>query len=131
VVAGLVVALAGCVAAPVPVPPPSPDGLMTSQQLDYVYSYYENELLPCLRSSGVEIAVIPMRVAFRDGSNHGLTMWTPYDQLRLNGVAVDRVLPRDGLPPKAQRSKNSAVRLATLEAKCPPLPAALSTGMTR
>ena len=80
--------------------------LRTPQQLDYTYLYYENSLVPCLRSSGVELDPLPSQDVFRERSSSGLAAWIPYDHLRLS-------------------SHRTAAWLAWLKMKCPSAPPGL------
>lgn len=88
--------------------PPAPLKLRlrTPQQLDYTYAYYQNSLLPCLRSSGVGVGAMPAADEFREQSLNGLAAWVPYDHLRLS-------------------SDRSAAWLSWLKLKCPAAPPGL------
>jgi hypothetical protein len=85
--------------------------LRTPQQLDYIYAYYRNSLVPCLRTSGVGVAGMPAPDQFRDGSDNGLTMWMPYDHL-------------------SSAPWLTAASLVSLREKCPPAPPGLPNAVT-
>jgi hypothetical protein len=77
--------------------------LRTPEQLDFIYDYYQAELIPCLRSAGFQVNHVPGSDEYRELSNDGITAWDPYGSL-------------------SKGPDQSAVSIAALKARCPALP---------
>jgi hypothetical protein len=75
--------------------------LRTRVELGYLYDYYRNVAIPCIRSFGLKPLVVFDRESFLLKSSRGIAAWSPFD-----------ALPVD---------KNSGEGKA-LELKCPALP---------
>lgn len=56
---------------------PSNYGFYTSAQLDALYNYYRDLLVPCLEASGIAVTAPPSREDFTDAAGFGL-QWSPY-----------------------------------------------------
>ena len=54
-------------------------GLLNSAQLDYLYDYYQDPLIPCLRSRGVLVPDILTRAEATDVGRFGNYPWNPYN----------------------------------------------------
>jgi hypothetical protein len=59
---------------------PSEYGMVTTEQLNYIYDYYATELIPCLVRHGFDVRSAPRRADFAPPGQHKLT-WNPYDEL--------------------------------------------------
>ncbi len=57
--------------------PPVYYGLRTSSQLDAVYDYYRDSLLPCLRAAGMDVTETPTREEFVASTSFG-GQWNPH-----------------------------------------------------
>ena len=106
------------------------DRLKTRQQLDYIYSYYANELVPCMRAQGVVPSAVPARAAFLRMSRNGLSLWNPYSTIGLHDPAFEAAALGDSSLPGASSSGLAALagsilspRLVALLTQCPALPA--------
>jgi hypothetical protein len=60
---------------------PSTFGLFSEAQLEYLYDYFHESLIPCLESSGYEIVDVPSRADFLRREPAQLYAWSPYDTL--------------------------------------------------
>ncbi len=96
--------------------------LKTPQQLDYIYTYYKNELVPCMASEGFAVKRMPARDRFRQTSRSGLTLWSPYSALETSRAPVNSLVTSDGLAQVPVAERASDPRLVALLAKCPALP---------
>ena len=96
--------------------------LKTPQQLDYIYSYYTNELLPCMRTAGVTVAKLPSRARFHLISRNGFTLWSPYSSIGSSPLGTDSVIFSDGLAQVPIASHAVSHATTALLGKCPPLP---------
>ena len=56
-------------------------GLLNGAQLDYLYDYYQDTLVPCLRVRGVEIPEILTRDEAVDVGRFGAFPWNPYNAM--------------------------------------------------
>jgi hypothetical protein len=106
------------------------DRLKTRQQLDYIYSYYSGELVPCMRANGVVPKVPPTRAAFITMSRNGLTLWNPYSTIGVHDPGFEATaLAAPGLAGSSSSGLASLAgsilspRLVALLAQCPALPA--------
>ncbi|UOE43179.1 hypothetical protein [Agromyces larvae] len=54
---------------------------LDDSQLEYIYSYFESTLIPCLNELGYEIEEPPSRTSFV--TNYGPNGWSPYKNLSL------------------------------------------------
>jgi len=54
-------------------------GLLNTAQLDYLYDYYQDRLIPCLRSRDVFVPDVPTRVQATDVGRFGGYPWNPYN----------------------------------------------------
>jgi hypothetical protein len=59
--------------------------ILSREQLEYIYSYYARQLIPCLAEHGIEITDVPTREDFElsifiDGE-FGYSTWSPYEGL--------------------------------------------------
>jgi hypothetical protein len=80
--------------------------LRTPAQLDYIYTYFKNQLIPCLRSQGVVVQPLPSSAQFKVQSENGLNLWSPYAHIR-------------------SQPGQSDASLTALKARCPALPAGI------
>jgi hypothetical protein len=80
---------------------PNDGGYFSAAQLDYVYDYFQDSLVPCLQLQGLDVGFAPSRAEFAASS--GWIVWNPYSEL-----AAD-------LPPS---------RSAEIRERCPELPPA-------
>lgn len=80
---------------------PNEAGYFSTAQLDYLYDYYQDTLVPCLQLQGLDVGFAPSRSEF--ASVAGWVSWDPYSEL---GAAV---------PPS---------RSAEIRSRCPGYPAA-------
>ena len=88
--------------------------LMTNAQLDYLYSYYSNVLVPCLRSNGYRV-LLPTRTEFTSFGSRQFYVWNPYEDASLMSIGSgDPGWPGER-PPAAPDSE-------LLVRKCPPRP---------
>lgn len=76
-------------------------GYFSAAQLDYVYDYFQDSLVPCLQLQGLDVGFAPSRADF--ATSAGWIQWDPYSEL---GAAV---------PPS---------RSAEIRARCPEYPPA-------
>jgi hypothetical protein len=58
-------------------------GYFSAAQLDYVYDYFQDSLVPCLQTQGLDVGVAPSRAEFAGSA--GWIRWDPYSEL---GAAV-------------------------------------------
>jgi hypothetical protein len=79
---------------------PSAFGIFSRDQLDYLYDYYQQSLIPCLAASGHDVIDIPVRAEFLRRDPAQLYAWSPYGELT-------------GLSPKL---------LTSLAERCPEFP---------
>ena len=54
---------------------------LTTDQLDFIYDYYQRWLIPCLGSAGYPVAVPPSRDEFTTGEPEFGWRWEPYSAL--------------------------------------------------
>jgi hypothetical protein len=106
------------------------DRLKTREQLDYIYRYYSNELVPCMRTRGVVPSAVPSRSTFLRMSRNGLTLWNPYSTIGLHDPAFEAAALGDSGLPGSSSSGLAALagsilspRLVALLSQCPALPA--------
>jgi hypothetical protein len=85
---------------------PSTFGLFSAAQLEYLYDYFHESLIPCLESSGFEITDVPDRADFLRREPAQLYAWSPYQTLH-------------GISPRT---------LAKLTRRCPEYPNGLLGG---
>jgi len=76
--------------------------LLNTAQLDYLYDYYQDTLVPCLRIRGVEVPEVLSREEAVDVGRFSAYPWNPYSEMS--------DATRDG------------VRDSTTWAACPPFP---------
>jgi hypothetical protein len=81
-------------------PHPSTTNFFSRAQLDYIYDYFQDSLVPCLLQYGLDVGYAPSREEFT--REPGWLSWDPYSEL---GAEV---------PPS---------RAAELRWRCPPMPA--------
>lgn len=62
---------------------PNAGGYFSAAQLDYVYDYFQDSLVPCLQLQGLNVGYAPSRAEFATAA--GWIMWDPYSEL---GAAV-------------------------------------------
>lgn len=56
--------------------------VLTPHEIDSIYQYYVNELVPCLtREAGAEFTEIPTMQQFQENWETGRNVWTPYLQV--------------------------------------------------
>ena len=60
-------------------PEPSSWGYLSRDELDAVYDYYQDWLVPCLASHGYTMPLVESRADLTE--NSGFLDWNPYDQL--------------------------------------------------
>lgn len=77
-------------------------GLLNTAQLDYLYDYYRDTLVPCLAVRGVSPAVILTRDEAVDVGRFGAVPWNPYSGMSM----LDRQELQD----------------STIWTECPPFP---------
>lgn len=55
--------------------------LFTTRQLEFLYDYYQESVIPCLRGAGIEIGTIPTREQFTTPLRGGGTyLWSPWQR---------------------------------------------------
>lgn len=59
--------------------------LLTRTQLDYLYDYYANWLVPCLAMHGADTPQLPSRTSFAEQQG----WWQPYQEVAIIGDRVD------------------------------------------
>ena len=96
--------------------------LKTVAQLDYIYGYYANDLVPCMASEGFVVKGMPDRARFKVISRNGLTLWSPYASLEVDHARVRSFVASDGLAQVPVPDTIRDPRLIALLAKCPALP---------
>lgn len=62
---------------------PNAGGYFSSAQLDYLYDYFQDSLVPCLQLQGLDVGYAPSRAEFATAA--GWIQWDPYSEL---GAAV-------------------------------------------
>lgn len=62
--------------------------LLNGAQLDYLYDYYQDTLIPCLGLRGIELASFPTREESVDVARFGSYPWNPYDELFDYGIGM-------------------------------------------
>ena len=62
--------------------------LLNTAQLDYLYDYYQDTLMPCLGLRGVDLESVPARKEVVDVARFGSYPWNPYDQLYDYGLGM-------------------------------------------
>ena len=62
--------------------------LLNTAQLDYLYDYYQDTLMPCLGLRGVALEAVPRREEVVDVARFGSYPWNPYDQLYDFGLGM-------------------------------------------
>ncbi|HEY4269427.1 MAG TPA: hypothetical protein VGM94_14685 [Galbitalea sp.] len=106
------------------------DRLKTRAQLNYIYSYYVGELMPCIRAHGFVPKAPAARAAFLTMSRNGLTLWNPYSTIGLHDPGFEATAL--GAPGLAGSSSSGLAQLAgsilsprlvALLSQCPALPA--------
>ncbi len=64
---------------------PVEQNYLSREQLDYIYSYYQRSLIPCLRAHGVTSSPAPQRAEFLRtifvADEFGYASWSPYEGL--------------------------------------------------
>lgn len=72
--------------------------LLSRAQLDYIYDYYVEWLVPCLQHGGYEVSGAPTRDEFIDAEG----AWSPYDEVTVADVAdrADFAIVRDRCGPE-------------------------------
>ena len=55
-------------------------GLLNEAQLDYLYDYYQDTLIPCLQVHGVEVRTVLTREEAVDIGRFGAYPWNPYGE---------------------------------------------------
>lgn len=88
--------------------------LMTNAQLNYMFDYYQNVLVPCLRSSGYLVS-LPGREQFVNNGSREFYVWNPYDDGSL--FAIGQRSPGIDLEEAPSTADGQL-----LIAKCPPRP---------
>jgi hypothetical protein len=74
---------------------PAEFGLYSAAQLDYIYDYYVNELVPCLGTFGFVVDDAPSRTEFAHRSPGSFFVWSPYVSVpSLGPVAAQAVRDR-------------------------------------
>jgi len=68
-----------------PVPPAS-YGLFSTAQLDFLYDYYVEVTIPCIRADGFTLTDIPTRQEFTQPQQSLLGVWVPWDSVQFDGV---------------------------------------------
>jgi hypothetical protein len=58
---------------------PNEGGYFSAAQLDYLYDYFQDSLVPCLQLQGLEVGFAPSRSEF--ASSAGWIRWDPYSEL--------------------------------------------------
>ena len=73
--------------------------------LDLLYDYYVELLVPCLESVGAEVAEVPSRAAFADGGEGQPGWWNPYLSVMTPGSSanVDLLFAKCAAYPDAVR----------------------------
>ena len=64
--------------------PPANYGVFSAAQHDYLYDYYLDTLIPCLRSAGIRLAAVPSREEYKSKDSFS---WNPLQDL--SGVTDD------------------------------------------
>jgi hypothetical protein len=74
---------------------PTEGQMLGSAQRDYVYTYYERWLVPCLILSGYQLSQVPSRSEFVDDWR-GYGWWSPYESIGplQNGESYSRLLKK-------------------------------------
>lgn len=54
-------------------------GLLNTAQLDYLYDYYQDRLIPCIRTRGLHVPDVPSRAEAVDVGQFGSYPWNPYN----------------------------------------------------
>ena len=57
-------------------------GLLNTAQLDYLYDYYQDRLIPCMRSRGLDINDVMSRADATDVGRFASYPWNPYSGIR-------------------------------------------------
>jgi len=57
-------------------------GLLNTAQLDYLYDYYQDRLIPCMRSRGLDIDDVMTREEATDVGRFASYPWNPYSGIR-------------------------------------------------
>jgi len=99
------------------------DRLKTPRQLDYIYSYYVGELVPCMRARGYAPSKLPTRSSFHTLSRNGLTLWSPYATLGSDAGELAALQAGFGSAGAAIGGTALPPRLVALVSQCPALPA--------
>ena len=73
---------------------PNDFAFLNSAQLDYLYDYYRESLIPCLELNGVHIGTVQTRKQFQNGAGG----WNPY--VSSGGALLGGALPHRGLAAK-------------------------------
>jgi hypothetical protein len=68
---------------------PSAQGFFSSAELEAIYDYYQDSLVPCLEIRGVHISSAPSR--WDTGGEPGYVPWNPYWTLRQDGIEFSHV----------------------------------------
>lgn len=58
---------------------PSFYGLYTESQLDAIYDYYEESLVPCMQASGIDVRGVPTRAEFVGNPPAMGSVWSPFN----------------------------------------------------
>ena len=61
---------------------PTDLGLLSTAQVEYVYSYFERWLIPCLERNGYVVGTLPERSFFVQSKR---ILWNPYSSIELSG----------------------------------------------
>jgi len=62
--------------------------LLNTAQLNYLYDYYQDTLIPCLALRGIRLETIPTRNEIVDVARFGSYPWHPFDQLFDYGLGM-------------------------------------------
>lgn len=63
-------------------------GLLNEAQLDYLYDYYQDTLVPCLLTRGVDLPVVLTRDEAVDVGRFGALPWNPYSEIARFDVGI-------------------------------------------
>lgn len=56
--------------------------LFTTRQLEFLYDYYQEAVIPCLTGAGVDIGAVPTREKFtRPLRGGGIYLWSPWQRM--------------------------------------------------
>ena len=70
--------------------------VLSSAQLQYLYDYYQESVIPCLEVAGIHIETVPTREVYL---SNPYGTWTPYEpQVFTTGLTYDQAVQRCGDP---------------------------------